>query len=606
VRDVSLGELVTIAGGGPPSRERPEYFEGPIPWVTVKDLGSDFFIHETQEHISQAGLDGSASRLIPAGNVILATRMAVGRAVINKVEVAINQDLKALLCGASLHPTYLLFFLSHKAAYLEAKATGATVKGITIDEIESLEIPLPDLPEQQRVAGLLEQADRLRRTRRYALELSDTFLSATFNALFDDRKGEPGWPMNSLEDLADIVSGIAKGQKYGDKKTVEVPYLRVANVQDGYLNLTEIKRIPALVEDIEHLRLEPDDVVMTEGGDFDKLGRGAIWPGGIKDCIHQNHIFRVRLNQTRIRPVYFSEFLRSRYAKNYFLRCSKQTTNLASINMTQLRATPVPTPPIGKQNHFAALVAQHDRLRSKQREALRQAEHLFQSLLHRAFNGELTVAAEMIELQSSPEFIRTVLAAEIVDRMHGDRTFGQVKLQKVIHLVEYIVPVDEIASEPERFAAGPHDPKLIAQVEAKMRDCDWFEAVPRADGYGNEYRPLAKAGGHREHFEKLWPKQAATIRRLIDEMKTWKTERCERFATVYAAWNDLLHWEKPVTDSAILEEVLEHWHPDKLQIPKAKWVETLGWMRHEGYIPNRFGHPTAPKPQPELFSTGST
>jgi hypothetical protein len=317
-------------------------------------------------------------------------------------------------------------------------------------------------------------------------------------------------------------------------------------------------------------------------------------------------IARVLKNETSGIPDYVLFALRTQALRREIeIRASGTSGSMKNISKEDAAALRLPVPPLAQQRHFASLVAQHEHLRANQCEALRQAEHHFQSLLRRAFSGELTAGAEVIELQSSPEFIRTVLAAEIVDRMHGDRTFGQVKLQKVIHLVEYIVLIEEIASEPERFAAGPHDPKLIAQVEAKMKDCDWFEVVPRADGYGNEYRPLASAGGHREHFEKLWPKQAAAIRRLIDEMKSWKTERCERFATVYAAWNDLLHWEKPVTDSAILEEVLEHWHPDKLQIPKAKWVETLGWMRDEGYIPSRFGHPTAPKPQPELFSAGS-
>ena len=127
---------------------------------------------------------------------------------------------------------------------------------------------------------------------------------------------------------------------------------------------------------------------MTEGGDFDKLGRGAIWPGGVKDCIHQNHIFRVRLDKSNLLPEFFAAFLRSTYAKNYFLRCSKQTTNLASINMTQLRATPVALPPLPMQHQFAKLVGRYERLRAVQRESLRQTEHLFQTLLNRAFNGQ--------------------------------------------------------------------------------------------------------------------------------------------------------------------------------------------------------------------------
>jgi type I restriction enzyme, S subunit len=96
-----------------------------------------------------------------------------------------------------------------------------------------------------------------------------------------------------------------------------------ACVQDGYLDLSEIKTIRALPKDVEALRLQPGDVVMTEGGDFDKLGRGAIWPEGLLDCIHQNHIFRVRLNQLKLKPRFFAALLQSGFAKDYFLRCSK-------------------------------------------------------------------------------------------------------------------------------------------------------------------------------------------------------------------------------------------------------------------------------------------
>jgi type I restriction enzyme, S subunit len=107
--------------------------------------------------------------------------------------------------------------------------------------------------------------------------------------------------------------------------------------------------------------------------------------GGINDCIHQNHIFRVRLDRAAALPGFFAAFLRTPFARGYFLQCSKQTTNLASINMTQLRATPVPLPPLALQQRFVTLAEQHERLRAQQREALRQAEHLFQTLLHRAF-----------------------------------------------------------------------------------------------------------------------------------------------------------------------------------------------------------------------------
>lgn len=288
-----------------------------------------------------------------------------------------------------VRPQYLFYYSQTETfvSHLSRVATGASYPAVTDSDVLEMPIPLPPLSEQKRIEGLLERADRLRRMRRYALELSDSFLPVAFLELFGDlQQNDHNWSFVELETHAEIVSGVAKGQKYGDRETVEVPYLRVANVQDGYLDLSEIKTIRALPIDIESLRLKAGDIVMTEGGDFDKLGRGAIWPGGIVDCIHQNHIFRVRLNSAKLSPTFFAAFLRSAAAKNYFLRCSKQTTNLASINMTQLRATPVPLPPLAIQRHFAAVVTRHQRLRASQREALRQADHLFQSLLHRAFS----------------------------------------------------------------------------------------------------------------------------------------------------------------------------------------------------------------------------
>jgi type I restriction enzyme, S subunit len=303
-------------------------------------------------------------------------------------KTCVNNHAHVLRPLAGCDPDYLTHVLSF---YDVTKlVSGTTRPKLTKGNAELIQIPLPSLSDQQRIAGQLEQTDRLRRTRRYALELTDTFLPAAFLQLFGDlRDNRRKWHFAELEANSEIVSGVAKGQKYRDRQTTAVPYLRVANVQDGHLDLAEIKTIRVPPEEVEALRLKPGDVVMTEGGDFDKLGRGAIWPGGIQDCIHQNHIFRVRLDQSVLLPAFFAAFLRSPFAKDYFLRCSKQTTNLASINMTQLRATPVPLPPLVHQQQFAALVARVERLRWVQRESLRQSEHLFKSLLRRAFGGDV-------------------------------------------------------------------------------------------------------------------------------------------------------------------------------------------------------------------------
>ncbi|MDQ1335034.1 MAG: type restriction enzyme subunit, partial [Thermodesulfobacteriota bacterium] len=148
------------------------------------------------------------------------------------------------------------------------------------------------------------------------------------------------WVWERLVNISHIQGGVTKGRKFVNKSTTYLPYLRVANVQDGFLDLEEIKLIEALPEDLEKYRLEYGDILFTEGGDRDKLGRGAVWKNAVKDCIHQNHIFRARLYSPKISPDFISLESKSEIAKKYFFENASQTVNLASINMTTLGNLP--------------------------------------------------------------------------------------------------------------------------------------------------------------------------------------------------------------------------------------------------------------------------
>ncbi|MGR3607638.1 MAG: restriction endonuclease subunit S [Sulfitobacter sp.] len=169
-----------------------------------------------------------------------------------------------------------------------------------------------------------------------------------------------GWKRRSLEDVAHIQTGIAKGKK-NIVDPVQRPYLRVANVQDGYLDLNEIKMIEVSSKDVDRYGLQVGDVVLTEGGDFDKLGRGTIWGGQISDCLHQNHVFSVRVDREILLPEFFSAQTNSRYGKAYFLSCAKRSTNLASINSTQLKQFPALVPPLSEQRKIAEILSTWDR-----------------------------------------------------------------------------------------------------------------------------------------------------------------------------------------------------------------------------------------------------
>ncbi|MEV4455788.1 restriction endonuclease subunit S [Microbispora sp. NPDC049633] len=159
-----------------------------------------------------------------------------------------------------------------------------------------------------------------------------------------------------LDSMADVSGGITLGGISPDGASVKLPYLRVANVQDGYISTADLKIISVSARLVERFRLRCGDVVLTEGGDADKLGRGAVWDGRIDPCLHQNHVFRVRCLENKLLPGFLALYMGSPEGKAYFLRIAKQTTNLASISLSQLKAMPVPSPPISEQQRVLEIV----------------------------------------------------------------------------------------------------------------------------------------------------------------------------------------------------------------------------------------------------------
>ncbi|EKE68383.1 restriction endonuclease subunit S [Oceanibaculum indicum] len=209
------------------------------------------------------------------------------------------------------------------------------------------------------------------------------------------------WELPSFDDLFVIVSGVTKGSRVSTDTAVELPYLRVANVQRGHLDLTVVKRIIVRGPDQERYRLRAGDILMTEGGDWDKLGRAAMWSNEIENCIHQNHIFRVRPPSPETLPEWVVMYVNSKLGRRFFEEASKQTTNLASINMTQLRSCPLPLPPLAEQHRIVAkvdaLMALCDRLEAVLDSADTTRARLLEVLIADALNPELMQEMEAAE-----------------------------------------------------------------------------------------------------------------------------------------------------------------------------------------------------------------
>ena len=200
------------------------------------------------------------------------------------------------------------------------------------------------------------------------------------------------WLWVRLDSIASLKGGITKDAQRRINNGHKVPYLRVANVQRGYLDLSEIKEIEASEEVISELRLECGDILFNEGGDRDKLGRGWIWQGELPECIHQNHVIRARLYSNEVSSKFVSWFGNT-YGQEYFLKEGKQTTNLASINLTKLSEFPVPLPPNEEQTVIVEEIEKRISMANESEknidQSLKHAIRLRQSILKRAFEGKL-------------------------------------------------------------------------------------------------------------------------------------------------------------------------------------------------------------------------
>lgn len=266
----------------------------------------------------------------------------------------------------------------YRAAVLKAACEGRLVTQDPGDE-----------PADQLLARILAE----RRRQWQAANLGKKYTEPVAPQTDDLPPLPSGWVWTTLDAISQVRTGVAKGRKFEDQIPISMPYLRVANVQDGFLDLSEVKTIEIRPNEVERYRLLPGDILFNEGGDRDKLGRGAIWNGELQDCIHQNHVFAVRLGTKEIVAKWINLVRQLSYARDYFWKLASQTTNLASINSSNLRGLPIPLAPQSEQTRIVAEVEQRlsviDAMEKSVTADLQRAARLRQAILKRAFSGRL-------------------------------------------------------------------------------------------------------------------------------------------------------------------------------------------------------------------------
>ncbi len=303
-----------------------------------------------------------------------------------------------------------------------ARRVGGGMYRINQSDLAEILLPLPMLAEQSRIVSLLEDylaridaaGARTRRAANQASELSRVMTAQASSGQLSGAVLDPGalspagthdgalpqlpadWRWTRLEAIANVARGVAKdGRGQWDLTSVEVPYLRVSNVQRGRLVLDDVPTMRLPADRAKAFRLQPGDVLLTGGGDRDKLGRGWLWEEQLSDCVHQNHVFRVRVKEQLLHPKLLAWHANG-FGRQWCARNATQSTGLASIGLGVIRQMPVPVPPPAEQQRLVGLVeartAALETATASAERALVLADRLRLTVLQHAFTGRLTHA----------------------------------------------------------------------------------------------------------------------------------------------------------------------------------------------------------------------
>jgi type I restriction enzyme S subunit len=337
----TLGEVAEVVSGGTPSTSTPEFWDGDVTWITPTEVTANEgkVIFNSVRRLTTKGLDSSSAKLLPVGSVLLTSRATIGAVALAGTELSTNQGFASLIAGNDAIPRFLMYWCQQNKAEFESRAAGNTFKEISRKKVAEIPLHLPPLAEQRRIVDVIESVDNYITALETRAETARTARSALVESAIAELMKAECVPLNSI---AQVVGGVTKDSGRTNSNEVEVPYLRVANVQRARLDLSEVKKISVNAAKADALKLENGDILLNEGGDRDKLGRGWVWEGQIPRCIHQNHVFRARVFDPTFDPYFIAIITNSEIGRSWFEMMGGQSTNLASISKGTLEQFPVP------------------------------------------------------------------------------------------------------------------------------------------------------------------------------------------------------------------------------------------------------------------------
>jgi restriction endonuclease S subunit len=583
--------------GGTPSRDKAEYFGGRVRWLVSGDIHQRE-IFECEGRITEAGMKNSNAKFLPINSVMIALNgqgKTRGSVSLLRVAATCNQSLVSIYPKDpdQLIPEYL--YANLHGRYQEIRQmtgdSGNDRRGLNMALINRIEIPIPPLPEQKRIVAILDEAFEgigaaVANAEKNLANARELFASEF--QLVINKRGQ-NWEEISLGELAETSLGkmLDKQKNKGELK----PYLRNLNVRWFEFDLNDLQEMRFEGDETERYSIRKGDVVICEGG---YPGRAAVWESD-ETVFFQKALHRVRFKHPSLSKwltylLYLADMRGE--LKHHFTGTGIQHFTGESLKRFKVLAPPLTQLP-DITNKIDKLFHQCKFLEAIYQEKITAFAKLKQSLLARAFSGELaTVGPAMeqpnvpVESFATPERVADIIAFAQQRHKPSDReaTYGRVKAQKTLHLIESMGGID-LGRQPMKDAAGPNDFQHMLNAEEWAKQHQFFKFVKRPAG-GYDFKKLSRYGQMMSRASETLKPVESTLKRIVDILVPMDTDGAELLATVHAAWNNLILNGAEITEDAIVREAREDWHPDKLKIPEYKFRDMIKFIRNNGFIPD--------------------
>ena len=378
MKTVSLQQLCDIQIGKTPSRSVPEYWGGELPWVTIGDLAAGRIVTTTKERITRIGAAKSRSRLIPRGTLLLSFKLSLGKRAITGCDLFTNEAIAALrILDHDVADRDYLYWALGSIDYDRLVDRAAKGKTLNKAKLKILQVPLPPLAEQRRIAGILDAADTLRAKRSESLAQLDTLLQSTFVNMFGDPVTNPmGWDVKPLNELGQVQTGATPPSKLDGMFGGDIPFVTPSDLRETWV---EASRTVTSAGAARSRTVSRGATLVSCIGAIGKMGKAS-----------ETSSFNQQINavswEERIADsvgLEMMKFFKSKIAND------ATSTTLPILRKSRFEKLLLPVPPLAEQNRFATIVESVERQKARQQAHLAELNTLFASLQSRAFRGDL-------------------------------------------------------------------------------------------------------------------------------------------------------------------------------------------------------------------------